>query len=100
MSNPRKEPDVVNDVTERAKNLWEQGNTRHVVLRTSEGRQLLELPLNWAVVGLFLLFFISGGWLILLVGAVAGIITQMRLEVVRDLGDDDNVVEIMPDDDA
>lgn len=104
MSEPRKNKntssDVVNDVTERAKDLWAQGNVRHVILRTAEGRQLVELPLNWAVVGLFALFFISGGWFILIVAAIAGIVAKMRLEIVRDLGNDDNVVEMNRDDQA
>lgn len=97
MSEPRKDNDLVNDLSERARDLWEQGGARHVVLRTAEGRQLLEVPLNWTVVALFSLFFISGGWMILLVSAIIGFIAKMRVEIVRDIDNDDDVVEINRD---
>lgn len=70
-------------LVERIKELVAEGNARRVILKNKEGQELFELPLTVGVVG--------GGIITLAlpvlaaIGAVAALLTQVKLEIVREV---------------
>ncbi|MCU0514173.1 MAG: DUF4342 domain-containing protein [Anaerolineae bacterium] len=81
------------DLVERVKELIEQGNVRRLVIRKKDGDVLMEVPLTASVIaGSALLVFAP---LLAAIGALAALVTEVRLEVVRDVdGDDKKKVDI------
>ena len=73
-------------LVERFKELVQEGNTRRVVIKTQDGNELLSVPLTFGVV--------AGGlvaWavpLLAALGALAGIVSRVKLEVTREEEDD------------
>ena len=90
MSNLRRN-EQVNEIREQAKNLLEKGNSRHVVLRNADGSKIAELSLTVAVIVVALLFFLPWTWFIIAAAAVYGMVKKIRVEVVRDIIDDDDI---------
>lgn len=90
-----KQNDTVNDIASQIRNLIEQGNARRLVIRTATGREVIDLSLTGAVLigGLFV-FLVPGGLFLTLVGVVIAIFARIRIEVLRVLNDDDEVVEL------
>ena len=72
-----------NHLVERIKELVAEGNARRVILKNKEGQELFDLPLTVGVVG--------GGIITLAlpvlaaIGAVAALLTQVKLEIVREV---------------
>jgi len=60
------------------KELIREGNVRHVVIKTDEGRVLIEFPVSIGVAGAVLLPVWAA------VGAVAAIVTQCTIEIERE----------------
>lgn len=60
------------------KELIHEGNVRHVVIKTDEGRTLIEFPVSIGVAGAVLLPVWAA------VGAVAAIVTQCTIEIERE----------------
>jgi hypothetical protein len=84
--------DMMTEITDTAQNLIEQGNRRRVLARADDGRVMFDVPLTYVVAGgAVMLFLMPGwGWLIAL-GAVAyGFANRIKLELVRELSDDDD----------
>jgi len=73
------------DLVENVKSLVQQGNVRRLILRRSSGEILLEVPLTATV--------IAGGALLVFnpmlaaLGALAALVAEVKLEVVRELAD-------------
>ncbi|MGD2055788.1 MAG: DUF4342 domain-containing protein [Gammaproteobacteria bacterium] len=69
------------ELIERIKQLVAEGNVRRLIIRKPSGEDLLEIPLTAGVV--------AGGAMILMapvlaaVGAIAALLAEVRLEVVR-----------------
>ncbi len=71
-----------NQLVDRVKDLIEQGNVRRLIIRTPEGRTMLEVPLTiGAVAGGALLFFNP---LLAGLGAMAALLTRVTIEIVRE----------------
>ena len=74
------------ELIERIKQLVAEGNVRRLIIRKPSGEDLLEIPLTAGVV--------AGGAMILMapvlaaVGALAALLAEVRLEVVRGKPDD------------
>ncbi len=64
-----------------------QGNVRRVVVRTKDGRTLIDttLTIGAATGGLLLL----SGWPIIALTAIAAVAAQVRIEIIREITDDD-----------
>jgi hypothetical protein len=75
------------ELVERVKQLVREGNVRRLVVRKASGEVLLEIPLTAGVA--------VGGAVTLLapvlaaLGALAALLTEVKLEVVRSGGDSD-----------
>jgi len=84
--------DMMSEITDTAQNLIDQGNSRRVLARADDGRVMFDVPLTYVVAGgAVMLFLMPGwGWLIAL-GAVAyGFANRIKLELVRELSDEDD----------
>jgi hypothetical protein len=74
------------ELIERIKQLVAEGNVRRLIIKKPSGEDLLEIPLTAGVV--------AGGAMILMapvlaaLGALAALIAEVRLEVVRGKPDD------------
>lgn len=75
------------EITERGKNLIEQGNQRRVVIRNQDGNTLVDVTVTTAAVATVLfLIFIPGSmfWSVMLV--IAAIFLKLRVEILREVG--------------
>lgn len=62
----------------KVKELIHEGNVRRIIVRTEEGRELIEIPLSLGVAGAIL----APVWAAL--GAVAALVASCSLEVIRE----------------
>lgn len=69
------------ELTERVKELAKQADTRRVVIKDQDGKELLSLPLTWGVAGGALA--VVAAPLLAAVAAVGGAMANVRLEVER-----------------
>ncbi|MGB1286515.1 MAG: DUF4342 domain-containing protein [Aggregatilineales bacterium] len=71
------------DLVERVKELMEQGNVRRLVIRRSNGEELMQIPLTASV--------IAGGAMVVFapmlaaVGAMAALLAEVKIEIVREI---------------
>ena len=84
--------DMMTELSDSAQNLLNQGNRRRVMARTQDNRVLFDVPLTYVVVGAAVLFFMPWGWLVALAGAGYGFANRIKLELVRELTDEDEPV--------
>ncbi|MDX1993335.1 MAG: DUF4342 domain-containing protein [bacterium] len=70
----------------RIRELIEEGNVRRIIIRNTEGQPLLEIPLTAGVAVGTLLTILTP--VLAVIGALAAIVTRVRLEIVR--VDDEN----------
>ncbi|MCA9914686.1 MAG: DUF4342 domain-containing protein [Anaerolineae bacterium] len=70
-----------NDLVSRVKELIEEGNVRRLIIRKADGDVLMEVPLTASVVvgGAAVVF----APMLAALGALAALVTQLRIEVVR-----------------
>ncbi len=73
-------------LVERFKELVQEGNTRRVVIKTQEGFELMTVPLTFGVVAGGLVAWASP--ILAALGALAGIVSRVKLEVLREEGDE------------
>jgi hypothetical protein len=73
------------NLVDRFKELVQEGNTRRVVIKTQEGYELMTVPLTFGVVAGGLVAWASP--ILAALGALAGIVTRVKLEVLREEGD-------------
>lgn len=75
-------------LVERVKELAKKGNVRRLKIVADDGDVFLETPLNigLAVGGVVVL---AAPWLAIL-GAIAALVTKVRIEIERDEDDDEN----------
>ncbi|QFG68609.1 DUF4342 domain-containing protein [Ornithinimicrobium pratense] len=69
------------ELTERVKELAKQADTRRVVIKDQDGKELLSLPLTWGMAGGALA--VVAAPLLAAVAAVGGAMANVRLEVER-----------------
>lgn len=97
MTNNRSTTD---NISERARDLIEQGNSRRVILKTSDGRQFAEFSLTVAAIGAVVLLFLPMTWLIVLFGLVFAIFAKVRIEIVREISKNDEILDVQTDDET
>jgi hypothetical protein len=66
------------ELIEKIKELIHQGNIRRIVLKTDEGKTLIEIPLTLGVVGAALMPILAA------VGAIAALVAKLTLVVEKD----------------
>lgn len=92
---PQGEKRLVNEEFEMAadkvmawlREVVKQGNVRRVIVRTKDGRTIVDTTLTVGAAAGGLLFF--AGWPIIALTAVAALVSQVRVQIVRELSDDD-----------
>lgn len=78
-----------NDLVAKVKELIEQGNVRRLVIRKNNGDVLMEFPLTASVIaGSAMLVFTP---LFAALGALAAFVAEVKIEVVRDYDDFDDI---------
>ncbi|MDQ3459007.1 MAG: DUF4342 domain-containing protein [Deinococcota bacterium] len=69
-------------LVERVKELAKESNTRRVIIKNTEGEELITIPLTFGVVagGILTLYapLLAG------LGAIAALVSRVRLEVIRE----------------
>ena len=74
------------ELVERAKQLFEEGSVRRLIIRKSSGEILLEVPLTAGVaVGGVVTVFAP---VLAALGAMAALLAQVKVEIVRTTGED------------
>ena len=66
------------ELIEKIKELIHQGNIRRIVLKTDEGKTLIEIPLTLGLVGATLMPVLAA------VGAIAALVAKLTLVVEKD----------------
>jgi hypothetical protein len=74
------------NLVDRFKERVQEGNTRRVVIKTQDGYELMTVPLTFGVVAGGLVTWASP--ILAALGALAGIVSRVKLEVIREDGDD------------
>lgn len=86
---------ITNDIVERTKEILHAGNIRHVIIKTPDGRTLLDTSLTIATgLSIALIFFIPGGLFIAIIAAILAVYTRLKIEIVREVGDSDEVITL------
>lgn len=74
-----------NELVDRVKGLIEESNARRVIIRDKEGEELMTLPLTFGVVAGGLIT--AAAPLLAALGALAALVTRVRLEIIREVDD-------------
>jgi len=74
-----------NQVVERVQELVKEGNVRRLIIRSSDDKVLLEMPLTVGAVGVGAIA-LAAPWLAAL-GAFAALVARVKIEIVRELGE-------------
>jgi pyruvate/2-oxoglutarate dehydrogenase complex dihydrolipoamide dehydrogenase (E3) component len=87
------------EVVAKVKELIEEGNVRRLIIRTEEGRTLLEIPLTIGVVGGVIGVALAP--VLAAIGALAALVTRLSIVVERaDPGDPSQPESSQPTDEA
>ncbi len=71
-----------NQLVERVKELAKESSTRRVIIRNTEGEELISVPLTFGVVAGGVLTLYAP--LLAALGALTGLVTRVKLEVIRE----------------
>lgn len=90
-----KQEDTAKEVLEQGKEILTKANKRHIIIRKANGEKLVDVTFTVAVVvALILLWFQPIGIIIGLAAFAYGYYNKMTVEVLRELGGTDNVIEM------
>lgn len=94
----QKNEDTLAEIGDKAKDMLHQGNMRRFVVRTADGNTLVDVSLTVAIaVALGVLFLVPGGFMMTAIITVIGIVARVRVEILRELDDADDVIELPRD---
>ena len=87
--------ETVNEIVEQGKDLLSKANSRHIVIRNDRGEKVVDVTFTVAaVIAVLLLWWIPLGLPLIVIGLVYGLYAKLKLEVVRELGNGDTVVDV------
>jgi len=66
------------ELVEKVKQLIREGNVRRLIIKDADGKVYLEIPVTFGVIGALLAPMLAA------VGAVAAMVADLKIEVVRD----------------
>ena len=66
------------DLVAKVKELVHEGKIRRITIRNEEGKELIEIPLTWGVVGALLLPVLAA------IGAIAALVTDCTIVVEKE----------------
>lgn len=78
-----------NQVLDRVKQLIEEGNVRRVIVRTADGRTLMDTTLTVGAVAGGALALIAGPFVTAVAAIAAAVVGRVKVEVVREVVDGD-----------
>ena len=80
------------DLLNKIEEIIKEGNVRRIVIKNSEGKTYMEIPLSIGVIGVLAAPIVTA------LGAIAGLIADFSIEIVKkDNGDTIEVTEIKND---
>jgi len=68
------------ELVEKVKQLIHEGNVRRLIIKDADGKVYLEIPVTFGVIGLLIAPMLAA------VGAVAAMVADLKIEVVRNDG--------------
>lgn len=77
---------------QRGKQALKASSVRHVVVRGANGKKIVDVNMTLAIV-IGIVAFVLAWWLLPLIAAI-GYLAKLRVEVIREVKDDDKVIEI------
>jgi Domain of unknown function (DUF4342) len=87
--------ETVNEIVEQGKDLLSKANSRHIVIRNDRGEKVVDVTFTVAaVIAVLLLWWIPLGLPLIVIGLVYGLYAKLKLEIVRELGNGDTVVDV------
>jgi len=66
------------ELVEKVKQLIHEGNVRRLIIKDEEGKIYLEIPVTFGVIGALIAPMLAA------VGAIAAMVANLKIEVVRD----------------
>ena len=66
------------ELVEKVKQLIHEGNVRRLIIKDEDGKVYLEIPVTFGVIGALIAPMLAA------VGAVAALVANLKIEVVRD----------------
>ena len=66
------------DLVKKIRELIHEGNVRRIIIKNNEGKTYLEIPVNIGIIGAIIAPVLAA------VGAIAVLVTDFTLEVVKD----------------
>jgi hypothetical protein len=75
----------------KIQDIVKQGNVRRLIIRNSEGRVLMDTTLTVGAVAGGLLSLAA--WPLAILAAIAAAVSRVRVEVIREIDDDDDIIE-------
>lgn len=82
---------IGSQVLERVQDLIKQGNVRRVIIRTADGRTLMDTTLTVGALAGGTLALIAGPF-VTAVAAIAAIVGRVKVEIIREIGDDEDEI--------
>ena len=87
--------ETFNQIVDQGKSLVEKGNQRHVVVRDESGKKLVDVTGTVAVVVMVALLLLQPlGGFIIAGSLIYGVVKKLKVELLRNVGDEDTVVEV------
>ncbi len=71
------------ELVEKVKELIHEGNVRKLIIKDEDGKVYLEIPVTYGVIGALIAPMLAA------VGAVAALVANLKVEVVRDNDQDE-----------
>jgi hypothetical protein len=78
-----------NQVLDRVKGLIEEGNVRRIIIRTSDGKTLVDTTLTVGALAGGVLALVAGPFLTAVAAIAAAVVGRVQIEVVREVVDTD-----------
>jgi len=79
-------------LVDRVQDLVKQGNVRRIVIRSADDKVILETSLTIGAVAGGVLMLTPLGWPLAIIGAIAAVAARVKIEIVREVTDEEPTV--------
>jgi hypothetical protein len=80
-------------LVDRIQELIREGNVRRIIVRSADDKVIMETSVTIAVAAGGVLMLTPPGWILAALGAIAAAVARVKIEIVREIADGDEVVE-------
>ena len=84
------------DLVDKVQEIIKQGNVRKVVIKSADDRVLLETSLTVSAVAGGALALTGALVPVAVLGVIAAAVSKVKIEIIREVTDDDEVIEVNP----